>query len=440
METFGPFLLGLLVAAGVLVPLLLTARSRAAEMTAEADALELELGGLKKSKAQLEADQGFLTQFMKDFPHLARDLFTGLKERQVPLSMLHVIQKSFDPAQAVVLVRRGHGEGDLKDRRFVVAAVVPEAGLIHLGAEVPIATGEIGFAAESQLVVSRQDLEEGNAKSRIKPGPNPLSAFTPELFAPLVFDQETLGLVALSKPRKTSGDVKAALRLIAQTGAQALHNAAAYTQIKVTAEMDGLTRIFNKKHMEQALSEIVYRTACEAYDRRDQGGTTAAQTLSVFLFDIDNFKHYNDTNGHLAGDKLLQELAHLVPQTIRKDDIFGRFGGEEFLVILPNTNLAQGLAAANKVRAIVAAHPFPFAEKQPFQALSVSGGVAEYPYHGRDAQSLLHAADEALYEAKRQGRNRVAAAATAKVATPEPLPQNPGRPAPAQGPGEARSA
>ena len=180
-----------------------------------------------------------------------------------------------------------------------------------------------------------------------------------------MFDQETLGIVALSKPRRASGDVKTALRLISQTGAQALHNAVAYSQIKVTAEMDGLTRIFNKKHMEQALSELIYRTACAAYDRRDQGGGASAQSLSVFLFDIDHFKHYNDTNGHLAGDKLLQALSRIVPETIRKDDTFGRFGGEEFLLILPNTNLAQALAAANKIRALVAGYPFPLPSAAP---------------------------------------------------------------------------
>jgi diguanylate cyclase (GGDEF)-like protein len=300
-------------------------------------------------------------------------------------------------------------------------------------------TGEIGFAAEARIVVSRDDLLDETTKSRIKPGPSPLAGFTPELYAPLVFDQETLGLVAMSMPRKSSGEVKAALRLIAQTGAQALHNAAAYSQIKVTAEMDGLTRIFNKKHMEQALSELIYRTACAAYDRRDQGASPGqAQTLSVFLFDIDHFKNYNDTNGHLAGDKLLQELSRHVPDTIRKDDIFGRFGGEEFLLILPNTNLAQAIAAANKVRSLIAGHQFAFADRQPLKAITVSGGVAEYPYHGRDAQSLLHAADEALYEAKRQGRNRVAAAAAAKGATAVPLPQDPAQPA--TPPGAVRSA
>jgi diguanylate cyclase (GGDEF)-like protein len=438
METFGPFLLGLVVAAGILIPLLLRQRALTKAASGDVETLEEQIDGMRKTKGRLEDDQRHLTQFMKDFPHLARDLFTGLKERQVPTSLLNVVQKSLDPAQAIVLVRRGTGDGEHKERRFVVASVTPEGGPVRVGAEVPGETGEVGLAAEAQIVVDRADLLDESMKGRIKPGPSPLAGLNLEMLAPLVFDQETLGIVALSKPRKPSGDAKAALRLIAQTAAQALHNAAAYSQIKVTAEMDGLTRIFNKKHMEQALSEIIYRTACAAYDRRDQGSAGSGQTLSVFLFDIDHFKHYNDTNGHLAGDKLLQELARLVPACIRKDDIFGRFGGEEFLLVLPNTNLAQALAAANKVRAMVAAQPFSFADKQPLEAITVSGGVAEYPYHGRDAQSLLHAADEALYEAKRQGRNRVAAAVTAKAANSGPLPQMPERPA--TSPGQVRSA
>jgi diguanylate cyclase (GGDEF)-like protein len=91
-------------------------------------------------------------------------------------------------------------------------------------------------------------------------------------------------------------------------------------------------------------------------------------------------------------------------------DVFGRFGGEEFLVILPHTTAAQAMAAAEKIRGLIAGHPFPFTEKQPGQRLTISGGVAEYPRHGLDAAGLLHAADEALYEAKRSGRNRVVSA------------------------------
>jgi diguanylate cyclase (GGDEF)-like protein len=141
--------------------------------------------------------------------------------------------------------------------------------------------------------------------------------------------------------------------------------------------------------------------------------------LSVFLFDIDNFKNYNDSNGHLAGDKLLQELAGLVNDAVRKDDIFGRFGGEEFLLIMPHTNAYQALQAAEKIRGRLASHRFAFAERQPLKLVSISGGVAEYPLHGLDAAGLLHAADEALYDAKRSGRNRVLPArAAAQVSAP----------------------
>jgi diguanylate cyclase (GGDEF)-like protein len=236
----------------------------------------------------------------------------------------------------------------------------------------------------------------------------------PELIAPLVFDQETLGVIVMSKPRR-SGDPKTALRLVTQTGAQVLHSAAQVSRMKTTAEMDGLTRVYNKKHLEQTLNELIYRAACAAYDQRG-ANMSPGQVLSVFLFDIDNFKNYNDTNGHLAGDKLLQELAGVVNEAVRKDDVFGRFGGEEFLLIMPHTDASQALSAAEKIRALLASHPFAFAERQPLTIISISGGVAEYPLHGLDAAGLLHAADEALYVAKRDGRNRVHRAQLAPAA------------------------
>ena len=92
---------------------------------------------------------------------------------------------------------------------------------------------------------------------------------------------------------------------------------------------------------------------------------------------------------------------------VRKGDVFGRFGGEEFLLIQPETDALAALATAEKLRTLVASHPFAFAEKQPLGCLSISGGVAGYPLHGADAAGILSAADEALYRAKRSGRNRV---------------------------------
>ena len=428
METLIPFLLGLLVTAGLLVPLILRLRAAAGEGNERAESLEERLQQLQRSHSKLQEDQQSLTQFLKEFPHLARDLFSGLAERQIPGAILHVVQRSLEPAQAIVLIKRGWAEGELPQTAgLIVAAVAPEGSAFQVGTEVPIDSGEIGFAVETQLVTTRQDLSSETAQSRIKRGPDPLPGLRPDFIAPLVFDQETLGLIAVARPGKNAGDGKAALRLIAQTGAQALHAAASYSRMRISTEMDGLTQTFNKRYIEQTLTEMIYRTACSFYDRGgDQG---PPPTLSILLFDIDHFKHYNDTNGHLAGDKLLVELARTVQETIRADDILGRFGGEEFLLILPNTRLAQALVTADKVRTVIAQRPFAYAATQPMGALTVSGGVAEYPHDGMDTASLLRAADAALYEAKRLGRNRVVAASRAQTGTPPGTAENPTAPA-----------
>jgi diguanylate cyclase (GGDEF)-like protein len=404
-----PFFLGLIFTAGILVPILLRMRAAAAEARADHDASEPQMESLRRTNARLEEDLSFLTHFLKDFPRLARELYNNLGERQIPGVLLSTVQRSLDPQQVVVLVRREASSRTAKEKkpaRFVVAAANPEGGPVRIGTELPVDTGEIGFVAESQIVATRQDLEAEEATSRMKPGPGLPGMPRPDLIAPLAFDQETLGVILVGKPRK-SGDPKAALRLVAQSGAQVLHAAAQMTRIKHTAEIDGLTRVYNKNHMEQILNELVYRTACAAYDQRDGGAAGAPQALSVFLFDIDNFKNYNDANGHLTGDNLLLELATLVQRSVRKEDIFGRFGGEEFLLVLPHTNGTQAMVVAEKIRQLIAGHPFPFADKQPLGCLSISGGVAAYPADGLDTAAMLHRADEALYVAKKQGRNRV---------------------------------
>ena len=172
MTTLTPFLLGLLVTAGLLVPLILRLRAAAAEANERADALTDQFAQLQKSHVRLQEDQHSLTQFLKEFPHLARDLFGGLTERQIPETVLNAVHRSLEPAQTVVLVKRGRAEGEPDEAtRLVVAGVAPEGSLYKLGTEVPFDVGEIGFTAEAQLVMSRQDLSSETAQSRIKPGP-----------------------------------------------------------------------------------------------------------------------------------------------------------------------------------------------------------------------------------------------------------------------------
>ena len=360
--------------------------------------VQRDVAGLQRLNVQLQEDQEFLAGFLREFLHVTQGLHSGVKERQIPRVILSVVLRSLAPRGVIVLVRRLKTESDpAREERLVVAATHC-ADLIAVGTEILIGQGELGFVAEAQQVMNRQDLEAAPASTRLRLKQENPQGLDVDLVAPMVFGDETLGVIALSGCRRTSESAKAVLRLIAQTGAQAIQNATAYSQMKTRADLDGLTQVFNKRHMTNTLAECII----DAHER--------LSALSIFLLDIDNFKNYNDVNGHGAGDRLLHQLARLVQDNIRKDDIFGRFGGEEFLLILPGANLGQAMAVADKVRAAIADQDFPFAKRQPLGLLSISGGVAAYPEDALDSARLLQAADEALYLAKQQGRNRVLAA------------------------------
>ena len=250
-------------------------------------------------------------------------------------------------------MRRRQAESD-PDRhlRLAVAAASPE-GCMTIGAEIPIGQGEIGYAADVQRVMDRRDFESQPPPTRKRLRDETDPGCLPDIVAPMVFNEEVVGVIAVEGPKRGLAEAKDALRLLAQVGAVSVHTQARYTEMKATASIDGLTGVFNKRYLTHRLAEEM---------RKAQDDLSS---LSVFIFDVDNFKHYNDSNGHVAGDRLLQRLAKLVMENVRKDTIFGRYGGEEFLVIFPNTKRAQALAAAENVRQAIAAHEFPFGFDQP---------------------------------------------------------------------------
>ncbi len=127
--------------------------------------------------------------------------------------------------------------------------------------------------------------------------------------------------------------------------------------------------------------------------------------FSLFFIDIDRFKRVNDEFGHAVGDAALQEFAAVLSGSLRPADVPSRWGGEEFVVLLPETGPDEARRAAERVRETVERHSFGFSEGE---GLTCSIGVSSYPSDGEGARTLLGIADEALYEAKRRGRNRVA--------------------------------
>lgn len=157
---------------------------------------------------------------------------------------------------------------------------------------------------------------------------------------------------------------------------------------------DKLTNLFNRRHFDDCLAKET--------ERAERTNTQ----VSLILFDVDKFKVYNDTNGHIPGDQLLTELATLIKGQVRNIDIPCRYGGEEFVIICPNTTADQALILAERIRVTVMNHPFAHREKQPLGFVSVSIGISTYPELTADKEQLKILADEGLYHSKENGRNQ----------------------------------
>ena len=208
---------------------------------------------------------------------------------------------------------------------------------------------------------------------------------------------EVLGLICAYKdrPEKFRPADMNLFNSVAEHLAVALENARMFEQTKQMAITDGLTGLYNKRFFMDVINSEIARA------RRSH------QKLSIFMMDIDNFKHYNDTNGHQAGDNLLKEMASLITASIRENDIACRYGGEELVIILPETGKEGARKLAQKLIRIISEHPFEHREKQPLGCISVSMGLASFPEDAEYPDDLISHADKALYAAKNGGKNRL---------------------------------
>jgi diguanylate cyclase (GGDEF)-like protein len=210
------------------------------------------------------------------------------------------------------------------------------------------------------------------------------------IIIPLIAVGKTVGILSLyTKPgtEVTENLVKLFSILGGQIGI-AINNAMFYEEIKNLSLHDPLTGLANRRFMEIQL-EKDFEAA------RRYGGK-----LSVVMIDIDHFKQYNDTHGHQEGDRLLAKLAAVLLKMLRAMDTVFRYGGEEFLALLPGTDLAQAVATAERIRAAVEAQA----------GVTISLGVSEYGKTITDKGTLIKRADKALYRAKMGGRNRTESA------------------------------
>ena len=216
------------------------------------------------------------------------------------------------------------------------------------------------------------------------------------LSLPLICQEKLIGVLNVTRPQ-TYAFSDEEIELLEATASQmaiALMNAKLYEIMKEISILDELTQIYNRRYFQQMLPQEIIRAK------------RFRKPVSLLMLDIDHFKKYNDTHGHVAGDILLREFAQLIPHHLREVDFWARFGGEEFSIILPNTSKAGSRNVAEKIIDVVSKHNFPHCKTQPSRKLTVSIGIASYPTDTKDFEALINYADTALYEAKRNGRNR----------------------------------
>lgn len=234
-----------------------------------------------------------------------------------------------------------------------------------------------------------------------------LTALRPvwSICVPMTAQGETLGVLTLAgavspidAPAGDEAQEHDSERLFAVTVSEhvalALANLRLRESLKSQSIRDPLTGLFNRRYMEETLERELRRA-----ERRQA-------RVGIIMFDIDYFKRFNDTNGHLAGDALLRALGEFLQANFRGEDVVCRYGGEEFVLILPEAPIAATARRAEALREQTKVLHVPF-RGELLGGVTLSLGVAEFPTHGTNAEALLRAADAALYQAKSTGRDRV---------------------------------
>ena len=216
----------------------------------------------------------------------------------------------------------------------------------------------------------------------------------------LAKDGRVLGVINFHNPEPASFD-EVDLKLFEAVADQisiSLDNALTFQITKELTNRDELTKLYNRRYFFERMEREVERA--KRYNRK----------LSLLMVDIDHFKNYNDSYGHLHGDEVLRQLANTMEKSLRKVDIVARYGGEEFLVLLPETDKRSGHRVAEKLRKAVEKHDFH--HKVPSLGpgkVTVTIGISSFPSDTENSYDLLDIADKAMYFGKAQGRNRVCA-------------------------------
>jgi diguanylate cyclase (GGDEF)-like protein len=327
-------------------------------------------------------------------PEIAQRLSALRELREIPEGTLDLVQEIFQPAYSV-FYRVSNGK--------LVAVASRGTSEFRIGHRLEPGEGVVGWTAVKQMALTPEDaeLESAVVRSRNLERCLPRQGFS--LCVPIMGEQRPLGVILIGPSARHLPHAREIGRTIALLSSVAIVSTVVLSKERMLAKTDGLTGLLNKTNVYRRLRDLISDDAPNA-------------PLSVFLLDIDHFKQYNDTHGHLPGDDLLKRMGALLRENSRENEVVGRYGGEEFLILMPATPKDTALRVAERIRLLVEGTAFEHATSQPGGHVTISGGVATWPGDGEDVDSLLRSADAALYQSKRTGRNRVLAYTAAELA------------------------
>jgi diguanylate cyclase (GGDEF)-like protein len=259
-----------------------------------------------------------------------------------------------------------------------------------MGARLPAGAGIVGWVARTGAPLIVDDVSTDPRYRQMD------DRTRSELAVPLIAEGKVLAVFNVESARLGafgSRDMRL-LTTLASYAVVAIQNAHLYEQAQRLAITDGLTELYNHRYLHEALERILERA------RRD------AQPLGLIMLEIDHFKRYNDTYGHQCGDEALRTVAGLLRRGSRPSDIVARYGGDEFMVVLPGAGKAAVQETAERLRRTVEAYPLILGG-EVITTITLSVGVAAYPQDGRTVDALVEAVDRAQYIAKRSGGNKV---------------------------------
>jgi diguanylate cyclase (GGDEF)-like protein/putative nucleotidyltransferase with HDIG domain len=256
------------------------------------------------------------------------------------------------------------------------------------GRRIGLGEGMVGQVARSGQVAMVREASASTPKMVL---PDSVSSIA----LPVIYAEQLLGVLYVESPEACEFPEQEILllRTLADLFAGALHNALTFQKAQEQAITDGLTGVKTHRFLMEALSAEWKRS------------TRANRPFALVLMDLDRFKFVNDFYGHLEGDLILQRVGHILEQNCRRSDVVARYGGDEFVILMPETSIEQARQLAHKLRTWVAADPL-LRDKN----VTASFGIAGFPMHGSTPQELIQVADSSMYLSKHQGGNSVSSA------------------------------